>query len=326
MHHVEIVTQLEGPHLKHLPELLAAAARADGHEPVGEHKFLRIKRGDDVAAAMLAFDHTDDSDGRLAGYAHTVTYGDGDDRRVSCEFVVHPDARRRGIGRQLLAQALEHAAAQEARRIDVWAYNDSPASAHMAAQFGFAAARRLLHLHRHVGDVPRVDAPAHSRLRAFVPGQDDAAWLALNNRIFAGHPEQGSWTLDDLQARIAQPWFDARDVLMLEVGGKLAGFCWIKIEERGAEGRVGEIYVIGTAPEHRGSGLGRYLLASALAHLRERATRIAAIYVDESNRAAVSLYEANGFHHHHVDVCYTRALPLDARAPIDATPRATAAA
>lgn len=330
MHHVEVVTQLDGSHLEQLPDLLAAAARADGHEPVGEHKFLRIQRGEDLAVAMLAYDHAAPGDAAagidLAGYAHTVTYGAGDERRVSCEFVVHPDARRRGVGRLLLARALEHAAAQGARRIDVWAYNDSPASARMASQFGFTAARRLLHLHRHVGDVPRVDPPAGSRLRAFVPGDDDAAWLALNNRIFAGHPEQGLWTIDDLRARIAQPWFDAGDLLMLEMDGALAGFCWIKIEERGETGRVGEIYVIGTAPEYRGSGVGRYLLASALGHMRERETRMAAIYVDESNRAAVSLYESNGFHHHHVDVCYTRVLPREARAPGDATRRVTAAA
>ena len=48
-----------------------AAALADGHEPLGEHKYLRLQRGDDLAAAVLAFE-----DGALAGYAHTVTYGE----------------------------------------------------------------------------------------------------------------------------------------------------------------------------------------------------------------------------------------------------------
>ncbi len=104
MHHIEVVSQLEQPHLEHLPELLNAAARADGHDPIGEHKFLRLKRGEDLAVAMLAYEH-----GTLAGYAHTVTYGQGSDRRVSCEFVVHPGERRRGVGKLLLAQALAHA-------------------------------------------------------------------------------------------------------------------------------------------------------------------------------------------------------------------------
>jgi mycothiol synthase len=150
-----------------------------------------------------------------------------------------------------------------------------------------------------------------ARVRAFRPGEDDESWLKLNNRIFAGHPENGSWTLEDLRARIAQPWFNADDLLMLEMNGSLAGFCWLKVEDRGDDGSVGEIYVIGTAPECRGMGLGRFLVDYALRHLRMRSARIAAIYVDESNNAAVSLYEAASFHHHHVDVCYTRDIALE---------------
>ena len=306
MHEVEVVSQLEGAHLEHLPELLDAATRADGHEPLGEHKFLRLRRGEDLAVAVLAYEH-----GQLAGYAHTVTYQDHEQRRVSCEFVVHPEQRGAGIGRLLLARSLEHAQAQRAHRIDVWAYNDSAASAHLAAQLGFKAARRLLHLHRHIGETPAPSPISGVRIRAFVPGADDERWLALNNRIFAGHPENGSWTIDDLRTRLEQPWFNADDLMMLEVNGSLAGFCWVKVEDRRDEGLVGEIYVIGTAPECRGMGLGRYLVSHALRHLRIRGTRIAAIYVDESNTAAVSLYDAAGFHHHHVDVCYTRDLSFE---------------
>ena len=307
MHHVEIVAQLEGSHLEQLPELLEAATRADGHEPIGEHKFLRLQRGDDLATAVLAYEG-----GKLAGYAHTVTYHDGEHRRVSCEFVVHPAQRGVGVGRKLLAQAIVHARSQRARRIDVWAYNDSPASTHLAAQLGFKPVRRLLHLHRHISETAAAPPIANARLRAFRPGEDDEHWLKLNNRIFAGHPENGSWTLDDLHARMAQPWFRAEDMLMIEANGSLAGFCWLKVETRRDEGLVGEIYVIGTAPECRGMGLGRYLVAQALHHLRERGTRIAAIYVDDSNTAAVSLYEGAGFHHHHVDVCYTLDLTVEA--------------
>ncbi len=309
MHHIEVVSQLEGQHLEQLPELLDAAAHADGHEPIGEHKFLRLQRGEDLSVAMLAFEH-----GALAGYAHTVTYGSESARRVSCEFVVHPGQRRKGVGKLLLESAIEHARSQAARKIDIWAYNDSPASARIAGQFGFEPTRRLLHLHRHVGETPQADTPAGATLRAFRPGADDEAWLKLNNRIFSGHPENGSWTIDDLHARMAQPWFRPEDLLMLEVGGRLAGFCWVKIEQRD-EHLVGEIYVIGTASEFRGMGLGKYLLAEALRHMRTRGTRIAAIYVDESNTSAVALYDAAGFHHHHVDVCYSLRLPVEGRRP-----------
>jgi len=303
MYHVEIVSRLAPAHVDQVSALIEAAARSDGHAPLGEHKFLRLQRGDDLAAAVLAF-----QDGELAGYAHAVTYGERDDRRASCEFVVHPGFRRRGVGRQLLSQAIVHASTQFAGRLDVWAYNDRGAGRRMAVQFGFRPARRLLHLHRHMRDVPGVVVPAGVAFRAFHAGVDDGPWLALNNRIFATHPENGAWTREDLQARVGQPWFEADDFLVVEVEGEMAGFCWLKVEERPGEGRVGEVYVIGVGADHRGRGLGRLLLARALEQLRARAVEVAAIYVDESNTAAVGLYEASGFHYHHVDVCYTRAL------------------
>ncbi|HYM16851.1 MAG TPA: mycothiol synthase [Dehalococcoidia bacterium] len=302
MHHLEIVSQLDAQHLEQLPELIEAATRADGHEPLGEHKFLRLCRGDDLAAAVLAFE-----DGRLAGYAHTVTYGARDARRASCEIVVHPAFRLRGIGRMLISHAIMHAHRHDARQLDLWAYNHNGASARIAGQFGFRPARQLLHLHRHMSELPAAPIGGGT-LRAFRPGIDDAGWLALNNRIFAAHPENGAWTLDDLHARIAQPWFEPRDLVLLEAGGELAGFCWLKVSERPGEGRVGEIYVIGTAPEFQGRGFGRRLLAHGLAHLAARGAQVAAIYVDQSNAPAVRLYESTGFHHHHVDVCYQRAL------------------
>jgi mycothiol synthase len=306
MHNVEFLSHLDDTHLEQLPELLRAATCADGHEPVGEHKFLRLQRADDLAVAMVARER-----GELVGYAHTLTFDEGDARRVSCEVVVRPDRRQRGIGQALLAKAMEHARAQNARRIDVWAYNDSAASRRLAAELGFRPRRRLLHLHRHMHDVIDASPAPGVTLRSFRVGEDEERWLALNNRIFSGHPENGRWTRDDLDARVRQPWFNANDFLLVESNGALSGFCWLKIEEGGNEGGVGEIYVIGTAPETRGIGLGRYLLARALHRLRERQARVAAIYVDESNSAAVGLYESSGFHYHHVDVCYSLDISLE---------------
>lgn len=308
MHHIEIVSQLEGAHLEQLPELLGAATRADGHEPLGEHKFLRLKRGGDLGVAVLAYE-----DSALAGYAHTVTFDDTCDRRVSCEFVVHPRYRRRGVGRMLLSHALLHAETQDAARMDVWAYNDSTASERIAARFGFTPSRRLYHLHRHAGDAPVPEAMPGTSLRTFRPGEDDARWLALNNRIFNGHPENGAWTIEDLHARMAQPWFNADDFLLLEADGSAAGFCWVKVEERGDEGRVGEIYVIGVADEHRGRGYARHLLMQALHRMAARRATTAAIYVDATNTNALGLYDSAGFHRHHVDVCYSRDLRASVR-------------
>jgi mycothiol synthase len=299
---LQIVSRLEDDHVDRLEELIRSATLEDGHGPIGEHKFLRLKHGDDLGVAVLAYQSDE-----LAGYAHTLAYGDSQARRVSCELVVEPTYRRRGIGSALLRKVIEHAKSQHATSLGLWAYNDSKASQHLARSFSLSPERRLLHMHRHSEAPPAAPTPLSASVRPLRAGEEETL-LALNNRIFEGHPENGSWTLEDLKARQEQTWFDAADVLMLEEDGALAGFCWLKIEERGEEGRVGEIYVIGNTPEFRGRGLGRYLLSAGLQHLSRRNVNVIAVYVDQSNDAGVSLYHSFEFHHHHVDVMYSLTL------------------
>lgn len=303
MHHIEIITQLEDSHLGQLDELIRASTLVDGHEPIGEHKFLRMQHGDDLALGVLAVE-----DGRLVGYAHALAFSDGGPPRVSCELVVHPEARRRGIGGRLLAAVIEQAKRRGSRRVDIWAYNDSSESKQFAQRFGFLAERRLLHMHRHPRRPPFVPDPPGATIREFRPAADKDGLIALNNYIFAGHPENGAWTIEDLEGRMRQPWFRADDLLILEMEGQPAGFCWLKVEERGDDGKVGEVYVIGTVPERQGQGLGRYLLSRGLTHLHERQVDAVAVYVDQANTRGVALYWSLDFHHHHADVCYTLGL------------------
>jgi mycothiol synthase len=223
---------------------------------------------------------------------------------MSCELVVEPGHRQRGIGSALLREVVEHATGQHAASLDVWAYNDTEGGQHLARSFSLLPHRKLLHMHRHGGEPPTPSVPASASVRSLREGEEEAL-VALNNRIFEGHPENGSWTMADLTARQAQPWFEATNVLMAEVDDVLAGFCWLKIEERGEEGRVGEIYVIGTTPEFQGRGLGRYLLSTGLQQLSRQEVDAVAIYVEESNARGINLYRSFEFHHHHVDVLYS---------------------
>ncbi|WP_112621259.1 mycothiol synthase, partial [Micromonospora saelicesensis] len=169
----------------------------------------------------------------------------------------------------------------------------------LAVDLGFARARVLWQLRRPLAaplGEPRL--PDGVALRAFRPGADDAAWLALNARAFAEHPEQGRWTSDDLRVRLAEPWFDPAGFLLAEetATGRLLGFHWTKVHERPGSARIGEVYVLGVEPTAHGGGLGRALTTAGLAHLRDkRGLDRVMLFVDDSNTGAVALYERLGF-------------------------------
>ena len=254
------------------------------------------------------------SDGALHGSAVEVWLDDaaalvGD---TEAEFVVDPDARRRGQGAAMLGQLIDGGAEL------FWAHGDHPGSRALARQFGLTATRTLLHLELgglsrrpgavskpsdDVGEVSIRPRAAYST-SAYSTGDADE-WVALNARAFAHHPEQGGVTRADLDALTAESWFDAEDFLLLRDGGELIGYCWLKIENG-----EGEFYVVGVSPDRQGEGLGRELVAAGMTRLASQGIRTAHLYVEGDNAPALRLYRSFGFTERSVDIQYRRASAL----------------
>ncbi|MDM4721046.1 mycothiol synthase [Micromonospora sp. WMMA1363] len=269
--------------------LADTAGDADGAGPLDEHVLLRL-RDPEAPAAHLT---TRTDDGTLTGYAHLDTTDPAAGTGV--ELVVHPAHRRRGTGRALARGVLAAATGP----LRAWAHGDHPSAAALAVDLGFRRARVLWQLRRPLtAPIPEPRLPDGVTLRGYRPGADDDAWLALNARAFADHPEQGRWTAADLRVRLDEPWFDPAGFLLAvdRSTGELRGFHWTKVHERPGAARIGEVYVLGVDPTAHGGGLGRALTAAGLAYLRDvRGLDRVMLYVDESNTAAVALYERLGF-------------------------------
>ena len=141
------------------------------------------------------------------------------------------------------------------------------------------------------------------------PGEDDDAWLAVNNRAFAWHPEQSGWTRSTLDAKVAEPWFDPDGFLLHEIDGELAAFCWTKVHDDTSP-PLGEIFVIAVDPAFHGRGLGRELTLAGLDWLSARGLGTAMLYVEADNVPARTMYEQLGFTIHHAKRWWGLDLPV----------------
>jgi mycothiol synthase len=272
--------------------LLDAAARADGHQALTDHQWLDLVQGGRAGfAGLVAWE---------PGHEHPVGYAQvsrGNDS-WALELVVHPHHRydMASIGPELLEAAIDVVASAGGGHVHWWVFEATDSHRALAEQVGLHPGRMLHQMRRRLPTGLPVDVVT----RPFLVGQDEDAWLAVNNRAFADHPEQGGWSHDTVLAREKESWFDPAGFLLHEVDGRLAAFCWTKVHDD-VEPNLGEIYVIAVDPAFHGRGLGRALTLAGLASLAERGLTFGMLYVDRDNTAAVGLYRSLGFTVHHND-------------------------
>lgn len=326
---------LQAEVLEDIVALALAAEDADGNPPLSEQTLVNLRTSQQHPESLLVFT-TYASDG------HRRAHNDGATRRgdthngdaykdgapnggeelagvavVSLprtagqpgvlELVVRPTYRNQGVGTSLV-RALQGAALPELR---VWSHGNHAAAVELAVKAGFTPVRELWRMRQTraalEATVPDAVVPDGVQLRTFEPGRDEQAWLEANAAAFAHHPEQGAMTLEDLQARMAEDWFDPAGLILAvrESDGALLGFHWTKVHPRsGKHPAIGEVYVVGVTPAAQGMGLGKALTIAGIEHLHSLGLQAIMLYVDADNTAAVALYRSLGFTRWDVDVMY----------------------
>ena len=306
---------VEGGLLRDIAALVVAAEESDGNPPLSEQTLVTLRAADSgdhsvLALALYAPDEASDpaTAQDLAGVAVVIDEPDG---TGILEIAVHPSYRNQGVGDRLVG---ELKSIRGFAGLNAWSHGNHEAAADLAARYGYGAVRELwkMRLMTASAALPEVEVPEGVQVRAFVPGRDEDGWLAANKAAFAHHPEQGNMTRADLDARMAEPWFDpAGFLLAVDAEDRLLGFHWTKVHpRRGDHPMMGEVYVVGVTPEAQGSGLGKALTVAGIRHLQGLGLRAVMLYVDADNVPALSLYRRLGFTRWDVDVMYAP-LPRD---------------
>ena len=273
--------------------LLGAAKAADQPDgiPVDTAGFLGV-----VNSRHLIARENDD----LVGYAHVDPNGDTQGNHI-VELTVHPDVRQRGIGATLTSALLDEL---QNARVRAWSHGDHPAAAVLAEKFGFRRAREVRRLRWSGPNLPEVQLPVGTRLRTFQPGRDESEIVAVNRSAFDWHPEQGALSVADLWRAQTQPWFDpAGFFVAVDAHDRILGFHWTKVHQAVPQ-PIGEVYVVGIAPDSQGKGLGKALTLAGLRYLRNVGLQMIMLYVESDNTPALRLYTSLGFTAWDADVQY----------------------
>lgn len=286
-------TGLSGADQAQIREVIAAAAAHDGVAPVGDQVLRELAH--DRTRHLLATE-----DDRVVGYLNLAPAG-ADDPAMA-ELVVHPRARRRGIGSAMARTVL----AEGGAGARIWAHGNLEPARALASSLGLVIVRELLQMRRPLVDLPPLRELPAVRIATYSGPDDDAEILRVNNAAFSWHPEQGGWTEREIDERRNEPWFDPEGLFEAfdEQTGRLLGFHWTKVHDAD----VGEVYVVGVDPEAQGRGLGAALTLVGLHHLADRLTASSQptvmLYVEADNSAAVNTYRKLGFEVFGVDAAY----------------------
>jgi mycothiol synthase len=278
----------------------AAATGATGHASLGEATWRDLDVAPPESAGFLV-------DG--AAYAHVARSDNFSPRHWVLGLTVDPavgDGEARDLRGALVDAALAHVRAHGGGRVVHWQLGATGAADPALAQAGFEPDRELYEMRVPLPVAARPSVPEGIEVRTFAPG-DERAWLDVNNRAFANHPEQGDWVEATLARRMTEPWFDPTLFFLAFDRDGLAGFNWMKIHDaHGRDPSLGEIFVIGVDPRVHARGLGRALAIIGLDAVHRRGIETGSLFCAADNVPALRLYRSLGFAVHRVDRAYVR--------------------
>ena len=242
---------------------------------------------------------------RLAGDpAGTLVALEGDTIVAYCtprhdDLTVHPDHRRRGHGRRLVAAALDLVRSRGMDQLILYGPTDRLPAAGFIEALGFTYHSSLWMFEL----VPSVDVPSPRFaddivVRTFRPESDLSRFVDLANASFRDHATPLTFSEQAVAHLHAMPDFDPSGILLASPRDDAdRPIAWAKAEHEMTEAGVrrGFVSFVGVVPEWRGRGIGRELLRWAIEYVRAAGAGTIELNVVATNERALRLYRRTGF-------------------------------
>ena len=229
-------------------------------------------------------------DGQLAGYLDVENRGTG---RVIADGYVHPDARGRGVGSELVRLSERHAlelAPDGPLRLHIGTL--STADAFFLAR-GYGRVRSFLRMVIDLDAAPELTSPPEVELRTMRSPEEDHAVYEVLEEAFADDWEHRPRPFEEYAKRtFHDPDFDAFLCPVAVAEGAIVGASLNWWKRNGDWGWIG---TLGVRRKGRGRGIGEALVRWSFAEFLRRGERRVALGVDALNETgALRLYERLG--------------------------------
>ena len=301
-----------------LADLISQANTADHLEWLPDEPALRVEFEN-----MPEFDPRQhvilgEIDGRLVAYGRRFRERRDDTTVYATEGKIHPDFRRRGIGRAILnynvARLRETAATVDdsmGREFGSWILDGETGARALLESEGFQPIRYFFLMRRPTLDgLPALSVPEGIDVRPVEPAQHRAIFDADNEafRDHWGHREQVD---EDFRFLFRHPSLDTRLWRVAWDGDEIAGSVLtfiFKSENEQLGVKRGWLERISVRRPWRRRGLATALIVSALDGLRDAGMTDAMLGVDSENpNGALQLYEGLGFGVHQRGTAWRKA-------------------
>ena len=299
-----------------------AVAEADKDDEVAtvagmDVDYANLSNSDPFRDALLA-----EVDGDLVAYSRVEWEDDNSGgRSYNCFGFVHPEWRRRGIGRSMLhhdeARLREICAEHphdRPRWLASWGNDTNSGNSRLLTSEGYVAVRHFYEMIRaDLEDIAEAPMPDGLEIRP-MKEEHMRALFAADVEAFRDHWGGVDGTENSFQRWVKSPDFDPSLYLVAWQGDQIAGAVLngiypVENERHGFQ--RGWLDSVFTRRAWRQRGLARALIARSFVLLKERGMTSAALGVDATNpHEALRLYKESGFAIGHSATAYRK--PRDA--------------
>ena len=215
--------------------------------------------------------------------------------------------RRTGIGKMLVARAIDHSRALDVRVLHIQVGLDSSDASHILEFHGFTRIKEYWQMRWEGGELPPVRLPDGFKMRPFRLDQDEQALADLQNAAFRENWGFCPNSVEEIAGRVRMKSNVPDRILLITDGDTPAAYNWTHRNEN-SHGSVGFIGMTGVHPNYRGTGLGTAVVVAGLEYLRGEGITTVELEVDSQNSPARELYLKLGFRQVQQTVWYEKRL------------------